>query len=62
MTIELFVQGNSWVAYHKGPGSEEITDLFDSPVIPTAFTAAADRFNVLARIQALNPDCNVFLR
>ena len=60
MRIELFIQGNSWVAYH--PDNAEIFELFGSYIIPTAFTPAADRFTVLARIQELNPDCNVVLR
>ena len=60
MRIELFVQGDSWVAYH--PDNAEIFELFGSYIIPTAFTPAAAAAAVLSRIQELNPDCDVVLR
>lgn len=55
-TIGLYKTSQCWMAR-----SQSNFDAFGCMDIATAFTATADADYVLARIRALNPDCNVVL-
>ncbi len=55
-TITLYRSAQAWMSVNSDP---KVRDLFGTDVLPTAFPAAADESTVLARIQALNPDCEV---
>jgi len=57
-TITLYRSAQAWMSVNSDP---KVRDLFGTDVLPTAFPAAADESTVLARIQALNPDCDVVI-
>ena len=44
-----------------GKHRTEALDLFGTDTLPTAFGVKADGSTVLARIQAMNPDCRVII-
>jgi hypothetical protein len=58
-TIELFIDGNVWMAKNSNP---TVKELFDTDTIPTAFASNATPQGVLNRIKELNPEYHVFLR
>ena len=58
-TIELFIQGNSWVARHSDP---QLKTLFGTDTIPTSFTRKALPETVLNAVKSLNPDRVVTVR
>ena len=63
--IELYPQGDAWVAdYTNAPPEQRasILDLFGGLVLPCAFSNAAPAEQVLATIQRLNPTQQVVLR
>jgi hypothetical protein len=53
--------GGFWGAYHLGPHAKRITELFGTPMIPTAFTDKTEPERVRAAIQKLNPGVDVRL-
>ena len=57
-TITLYVFDDAWMARFSNPA---IARIMGSPVVPTSFTAQAPAERVLARIRALNPECDVRL-
>lgn len=57
--IRLYRTDREWMAKFDGPHATEIQRLFETDTIPTAFTEKAEASTVQARIQALNPDCQV---
>jgi hypothetical protein len=57
-TITLYRTSQGWMSRTTEP---EVRELFGTDTLPTAFTAQAAPATVLARIQALNPDCHVEL-
>lgn len=61
MTIELYKANGSWIAEHRGPGSEEIKRLFGTTALPTAFTDKADAYRVKESLERLNPDDEVII-
>ena len=61
MTITLRQENGLWVANHSGAGAREISELMGTNDIPTAFTSEADKWDVAARIQELNPEAKVVL-
>ena len=58
-TIELFIQGNSWVSKHSDP---QVQELFGTDTIPTSFTSKALPETVLNGVKSLNPDRVVTVR
>ncbi len=60
--IQIIESPAGWVAKFIGPHAAEITQLFGSNIIPTAFGASAPRSVVLAGVQKLNPTALVFHR
>lgn len=57
--IELVIDGNNWMARFVGPHAEGVIGLFGTNTIPTPFTAAANRAEVLITVQGRNPDAFV---
>ena len=57
-TITLYRTAQAWMSVNSDP---QVRELFGTDVLPTAFAAAADESTVLARIQQLNPDCDVVI-
>jgi hypothetical protein len=57
--ILLIRTKQAWMAKHTGPHANEIIRLFNTSVIPTAFTAEANPTMVLAEIKRLNPKVTV---
>lgn len=57
-TIQIYIKGNSWIAAFMIDGSpdKEITALFGTHHLPTAFTADASPATVLREVRSLNPD------
>jgi len=55
-TIKLFISGGEWMARFSDPS---IQRLFGTDTIPTSFTSQASQVTVQARIETLNPDCEV---
>ena len=55
-TIKLYKTEREFVAVFSDP---QVSELFGTDTLPTAFTAAADPAEVLASIRGLNPDCRV---
>lgn len=54
MTLVLI--GVTWHVRYSGAHRAEIVDLFGTDTLPTPFTDARPGEDVLARLQALNPD------
>ena len=57
--IRLFKTANGWMADFVG--DSEIQSLFGTTIIPTAFTAQANQWDVFKEISRLNPQCEVVL-
>jgi len=53
--ILIHLGETGWLATYTGPHAFEISELFDGPTIPTAYTAHASREFVIAEIQKRNP-------
>lgn len=60
--IQIIESPAGWSAKFIGPHAAEVSKLFGTNVIPTAFGAAAPRSVVLAGVQKLNPNALVFHR
>ena len=50
---------NTWDAYYTGAERVQVIALFNTAVLPTAFTLRMPLADVVARIQALNPGSEV---
>lgn len=62
MTITLFKADGVWMAHYSGPGREDITNLFGTDTLPTAFTEKAHPYKVFAEIERLNPTHEIVIR
>jgi hypothetical protein len=60
--IILFKSLGSWMAWFKGPHAHEVKRLFGSDVIPTAFRAGAEDWQVLKTIGLNNPGIEVTVK
>lgn len=60
--IQIIESPAGWVAKFIGPHAAEVSKMFGTTIIPTAFGAAASRSVVLAGVQKLNPNALVFHR
>lgn len=58
--IQIIESPAGWSAKFTGPHAVEVSKLFGTNVIPTAFGSAAPRSVVLAEVQKLNPNAFVF--
>lgn len=58
--IKIHLGPQGWLATYIGPHAKEISELFDTCTIPTAYTARAPLHQVIAEIQARNPGVSVF--
>lgn len=57
--IVLFRTSVAWYARYEGPHAAFVQQLFETDVLPTAFTADADRKIVQEEIAARNPGVQV---
>lgn len=53
--IEVFPTPSGWVAWYFGPHAEEVSDLFGTVMVPTAYGRQASLEMVVREIGALNP-------
>jgi len=53
--ITLTIDNGLWIAIFSGPHAVAVESLFNSAAIPTPYTAATPRSEVLANVQRLNP-------
>ena len=60
--IQIIESPRGWVAKFVGPHAAEVSKLFGTSIIPTAFGSSAPRSVVLAGVQKLNPNALVFHR
>ena len=59
--IYLQLTNQGWMATYAGPHADRIWQLFGTPTVPTAFTAEANVFEVVAQIEASNPGVMVYV-
>ncbi len=55
----VFAGTDGWTVQYRGPHAERIRHLFQTDLVPTAYTLAKPRAEVVAEIQRLNPDVEV---
>ena len=60
--IELFRENGAWMARHTGPHAADIRRLFDTDILPCAFTDQAHPETVLQEIETLNPKMIIQVR
>ena len=60
--INLCVSQGVWMAQYTGAHAEDIQALFDSTILPTAFTSKTPAGKVLESIKDLNPRCDARIR
>jgi hypothetical protein len=53
--IILTKSTQGWAAHHYGPIAAEVKNLFNTTILPTAFTNEAEAGMVKAAIEKLNP-------
>ena len=59
--ITVFIENSQWMARYTGEDSSEITRLFGTDTIPTAFLARATATHVRLEIARLNPGWDVVI-
>jgi len=52
-TVSIFIKGNTWMAHHSDPA---IREIFDTNILPTAYTSQMGAKQVIASLKEKKPD------
>ena len=55
----VFPGTDGWTIQYRGPHAARIRHLFGSDMLPTPYTLARPRADVVAELQRLNPDVEI---